>query len=167
LKHNGPAIRGACRQFIAPCRQLGLFAHAVAAIDGSKFKAVNNRDKNFTRAKMERRLAQIEESVARYLSQLDTADLQEPTEAGRGPAGSRSNLWFKATGGCRASCGAHAASLLQAVCLKPNLASGLFREWAAGRLALALRRLVGRHVGLRLVFVRLRFLIFLIASLSL
>jgi hypothetical protein len=51
------------------------------AIDGSKFKAVNNRDKNFTRAKMERRLAQIDESVARYLSQLDTADLQEPSEA--------------------------------------------------------------------------------------
>jgi Transposase DDE domain len=54
---------------------------ASVAIDGSKFKAVNNRDKNFTRAKMERRLAQIEESVARYLSQLDTADLQEPSEA--------------------------------------------------------------------------------------
>ena len=47
------------------------------------------------------------------------------------------------------------------------LASGLFRERAAGRLALALRRFVGRHIGLRLVFVRLRFLIFLIASLSL
>jgi hypothetical protein len=54
---------------------------ASVAIDGSKFKAVNNRDKNFTRAKMERRLAQIDESVARYLSQLDTADLQEPSEA--------------------------------------------------------------------------------------
>jgi hypothetical protein len=51
------------------------------AVDGSKFKAVNNRDKNFTRAKMERRLAQIDDSVARYLSQLDTADLQEPSEA--------------------------------------------------------------------------------------
>ena len=51
------------------------------AIDGSKFKAVNNRDKNFTRAKVERRRAQLEESVARYLSQLDTADRQEPTEA--------------------------------------------------------------------------------------
>ena len=50
-------------------------------IDGSKFKAVNNRDKNFTRAKMERRLAQIEESVARYLRQLDSADRQEPSEA--------------------------------------------------------------------------------------
>ena len=44
-KDNGPAIRGACRQFIALCRQLGLFAHAVAAIDGSKFKAADARDK--------------------------------------------------------------------------------------------------------------------------
>src|SRR2546426_7588297 len=49
-KDNGPAIRRACRQFIALCRQLGLFAHAVAAIDGSKFKAANARDKNFTKA---------------------------------------------------------------------------------------------------------------------
>ena len=51
------------------------------AIDGSKFKAVNNRDRNFTRAKVERRRAQIEESVARYLQQLDTADRHEPSEA--------------------------------------------------------------------------------------
>jgi hypothetical protein len=51
------------------------------AIDGSKFKAVNNRDRNFTRAKMDRRMAQIEESVARYLQQLDSADRQEPSEA--------------------------------------------------------------------------------------
>ena len=70
-----------CAQFVAVCREIGLLTKASVAIDGSKFKAVNNRDKNFTRAKMERRLAQIEESVARYLSQLDTADLQEPTEA--------------------------------------------------------------------------------------
>src|SRR5258707_9636725 len=77
-KDNGPAIRKACAQFVALCREMGLLTKASVAIDGSKFKAVNNRDKNFTRAKMERRLAQIEESVARYLSQLDTADLQEP-----------------------------------------------------------------------------------------
>ncbi len=63
------------------CRQIGLLGDAVVAIDGSKFKAVNNRDKNFTRAKMERRMAQIEESVARYLQQLDSADRQEPSEA--------------------------------------------------------------------------------------
>jgi hypothetical protein len=80
-KDNGPAIRKVCAQFVALCRTIGLLTKASVAIDGSKFKAVNNRDKNFTRAKMERRLAQIDESVARYLSQLDTADLQEPSEA--------------------------------------------------------------------------------------
>jgi transposase len=80
-RDNGPAIRKVCAHFVALCRELGLLTNASVAIDGSKFKAVNTRDKNFTRAKMERRLAQIEESVARYLSQLDTADLQEPSEA--------------------------------------------------------------------------------------
>jgi len=80
-RDNGPAIRKVCAQFVALCRAIGLLTRASVAIDGSKFKAVNNRDKNFTRAKMERRLAQIEESVARYLSQLDTADRQEPSEA--------------------------------------------------------------------------------------
>jgi transposase len=80
-KDNGAAIRKVCAQFVALCRSIGLLTQASVAIDGSKFKAVNNRDKNFTRAKMERRLAQIDESVARYLSQLDTADLQEPSEA--------------------------------------------------------------------------------------
>jgi transposase len=80
-KDNGRAIRKVCGRFVGLCRELGLLTSASVAIDGSKFKAVNTRDKNFTRAKMERRLAQIEESVARYLSQLDTADLQEPSEA--------------------------------------------------------------------------------------
>jgi transposase len=80
-KDNGPAIRQVCARFIMLCRSLGLFGDASVVIDGSKFKAVNNRDKNFTRAKMERRLAQIEESVARYLGQLDSADRQEPSEA--------------------------------------------------------------------------------------
>jgi transposase len=79
-KDNGPAIRKVCAQFVMLCRRIGLLTTPSVAIDGSKFKAVNNRDKNFTRAKMERRLAQIEESVGRYLSQLDTADLQEPSE---------------------------------------------------------------------------------------
>src|SRR5690349_20878746 len=80
-KDNGPAIRKVCACFVALCRELGLLTSASVAIDGSKFKAVNTRDKNFTRAKMDRRLAQIEESVARYLSQLETADRQEPSEA--------------------------------------------------------------------------------------
>ena len=80
-KDNGTAIRKVCARFIALCRTIGLLTQASVAIDGSKFKAVNNRDRNFTRAKVERRLAQIEESVARYLQQLDTADRQEPSEA--------------------------------------------------------------------------------------
>src|SRR5262249_8352475 len=80
-KDNGAAIRKVCAQFVALFRELCWLTQASVAIDGSKFKAVNNRDKNFTRAKMERRLAQIDESVARYLRQLDTADLQEPSEA--------------------------------------------------------------------------------------
>jgi transposase len=80
-KDNGTAIRKVCARFVALCRMMGLLTQAGVAIDGSKFKAVNNRDKNFTRAKMDRRMAQIEESVARYLQQLDTADRQEPSEA--------------------------------------------------------------------------------------
>jgi len=80
-KDNGPAIRKVCARFVELCRAMGLLTKASVAIDGSKFKAVNNRDRNFTRAKMERRMEQIEESVARYLQQLDTADRQEPSEA--------------------------------------------------------------------------------------
>jgi transposase len=76
-KDNGKAIRGVCRQFVVLCRELDLFTQEVVAIDGSKFKAVNNRDRNFTSAKMQRRMQQIEESIDRYLGQLDTADRQE------------------------------------------------------------------------------------------
>src|SRR6202030_2157501 len=80
-KDNGRAIRKVCRQFIVLCRQLNLFTEAIVAIDGSKFKAVNNRDKNFTPAKMQRRMAQIEASIARYLAAMDTADRAEPEVA--------------------------------------------------------------------------------------
>jgi hypothetical protein len=80
-KDNGPAIREVCAQLVQLCRRLGLLIKASVAIDGSKFKAVNDRDKNFTRNKVERRRKQLEESVARYLSQLDAADRQDPSEA--------------------------------------------------------------------------------------
>jgi transposase len=80
-KDSGRAIRQVCAQFVTLCRTLGLLNTASVAIDGSKFKAVNNRDRNFTRAKVERRRVQIEESVARYLRQLDTADRHEPSDA--------------------------------------------------------------------------------------
>ena len=78
-KDNGEAIRKVCREFVMLCRKLELLNAASVAIDGSKFKAVNARDRNFTQAKMQRRLEQIDESIARYLSQLDSADRQGPT----------------------------------------------------------------------------------------
>src|ERR1700694_6191123 len=67
-KDNGLALRRVCARFVELCREMGLLATVSVAIDGSKFKAVNNRDKNFTRAKVERRRAQLEASVARSLS---------------------------------------------------------------------------------------------------
>src|SRR4029077_16076719 len=70
-----------CRRFVLMCRRLKLFTHAIVAVDGSKFKAVNNRDKNFTPHKLEQRMRQIDESIERYLSALDTIDRTEPTEA--------------------------------------------------------------------------------------
>ena len=73
-KDNGKAIREVCRTFVALCRELDLLSVASVAIDGSKFKAVNARDKNFTKAKMKRRLERIEESIERYMAQLETAD---------------------------------------------------------------------------------------------
>jgi len=79
-KDNGAAIRRVCRQFVILCRNLNLFADAFVAIDGSKFKAVNNRDRNFTRAKMRRRIAEVDATVERYLQQLAEADRQEPAE---------------------------------------------------------------------------------------
>jgi len=73
-KDNGEAIRNACREFVLLCRGLGLFKEAAVAIDGSKFKAVNNRDKNFTDRKITARLQQLDDSVNRYLTELDRAD---------------------------------------------------------------------------------------------
>ena len=82
-KDNGKAIRGVCREFVMLCRHLDVFTQAIVAIDGSKFKGVNHRDRNFTPAKMKRRLEQLEASIDRYLGQLDSADQGEPgvTEA--------------------------------------------------------------------------------------
>jgi len=73
-RDNGEAIRKVCREFVLLCRSLGLFEDATVAIDGSKFKAVNNRDKNFTENKLQARMQQLDESVARYLAELDRAD---------------------------------------------------------------------------------------------
>jgi len=80
-KDNGKAISKVCRQFVVMCQQLDLFSDAVVAIDGSKFKAVNSSDRNFTDAKLKRRMAEIEANISRYLAELDTADRQEPGTA--------------------------------------------------------------------------------------
>jgi len=80
-KENGKAIRSVCRQFVVLCQRLDLFSDALVAIDGSKFKAVNNRDRNFTAAKLQRRMQEIEASIERYLVEMDTADRQEPAIA--------------------------------------------------------------------------------------
>ena len=76
-RDNGPAIRAVCSRFVVLCRRLSLFARAVVAIDGSKFKAVNSRDKNYTVAKVGKRMEQVEASIARYLATLDRADREE------------------------------------------------------------------------------------------
>ncbi len=73
-KDQGAAIRRVCREFVLLCRRLNLFSDALVAIDGSKFKAVNNRDKNFTDRKLQARIEQLEARIARYLTELDRAD---------------------------------------------------------------------------------------------
>src|SRR6202163_2508626 len=80
-KDNGNAIRNVCRQFIVLCRRLDLFSQSIVAIDGSKFKAVNNRDRNFTGGKVRARMEQIEQSIERYLAAMDTADRTQPDVA--------------------------------------------------------------------------------------
>ena len=77
-RDNGPGIRNVCKQFVILCRQIGLFANAVVAIDGCKFKAVNAHDRNFTRGKVAKRLEQIDRCIERYMVALDTADRQSP-----------------------------------------------------------------------------------------
>lgn len=76
-KNNGAAIQSVCARFVDLCVDIGMFKNAAAAIDGAKFKAVNSRDRNFTRGKLKRRMEQINESIGRYLEALDAADLQE------------------------------------------------------------------------------------------
>jgi transposase len=79
-RDNGRGIRVACSQFVAICRKLKLLVDGVVAVDGSKFKAVNNRDRNFTPNKLEQRMKQIQESIDRYLQALDTADRTQPDD---------------------------------------------------------------------------------------
>src|SRR5512138_28369 len=79
-RDNGAGIRNVCRRFVVLCRDLKLFSQAIVAIDSSKFKAVNSRDRNFTPGKIDKRQQQIEQSIQRYLKALETADRTQPAE---------------------------------------------------------------------------------------
>ena len=79
-RDNGEGIRNVCRRFVQLCRELKLFTQAIVAVDSSKFKAVNSRDRNFTPGKVDKRQEQIEESIQRYLTALETADRTQPAE---------------------------------------------------------------------------------------
>jgi transposase len=79
-RDNGTGIRNVCRRFVTLCREFKLFSQALVAIDGSKFKAVNTRDRNFTTGKIDKRQQKIEESIQRYLNALETADRTQPAE---------------------------------------------------------------------------------------
>jgi len=81
-RENGVGIGNVCRRFVQLCQQLKLFSQAIVAIDSSKFKAVNSRDRNFTPGKIDKRQEQIEQSIERYLTALETADRTKPAEIG-------------------------------------------------------------------------------------
>lgn len=80
-KDNGDAIRRVCREFVLLCRRLDLFSSTMIAVDGSKFKAVNNADRAFSKAKIKRRREKIDESIDRYLQEIIKADRQDTTES--------------------------------------------------------------------------------------
>ena len=82
-RDHGAAIQRACRRFVMLCRQLGLIAGSMVAVDGSRFRAVNARDRNFTPVTIRRRMEQVDDSIERYLGMLDTADRQEGGAAER------------------------------------------------------------------------------------
>ncbi|HFZ0983045.1 TPA: IS1182 family transposase [Klebsiella aerogenes] len=82
-KNNGKGIRNACRAFIDLCRQMQMFTDVVIAIDGSKFKAVNSKQNNFTPQKAKDHIARVEQSISHYLSELDEADKNAKSDASK------------------------------------------------------------------------------------
>ena len=102
-KDHGAAIRKVCREFVLLCRRLQLFADGIVAIDGSKFKAVNNRDKNFTNRKIEVRMQQLEHSINRYLAELDRADRQPRARSPRARVASEGEGRARSSSRCASS----------------------------------------------------------------
>ena len=81
-KDHPEALRAVKREFTVFCKQLGLFSAALVFVDGSKFRAVNNKDRNFTEPRLEKLLALIDEQIEKYLAQLDEEDAQEAGQPG-------------------------------------------------------------------------------------
>ncbi|MDO6693170.1 IS1182 family transposase [Aliiglaciecola sp. 3_MG-2023] len=76
-KDNGKGIKNVCRKFVELCRQLNMFDESVFVIDGCKFKAVNNKSKNYTPSKVQFHIDRVEKSIEKYLSQMDAKDGDE------------------------------------------------------------------------------------------
>ncbi|GLC62429.1 hypothetical protein PLESTB_001898600 [Pleodorina starrii] len=79
-RDNGPGIRRSCAQFVELSRRIGVLKGACVAIDGSKFRAVNSRDRNFTKGKIASRIAHLEADVERYIAEMVRVDRQEEGE---------------------------------------------------------------------------------------
>ncbi|SFG20165.1 transposase [Neptunomonas qingdaonensis] len=120
-KNNGKGIRKVCGEFVQICRKLNLFTDAYVAIDGSKFKGVNTRDKNFTKAKIKRRLEQIDESIARYLGQIASAGEYEC------PAGERL-IWRFTTQEHGKTINRYASSRCPNCSMKKQCTTGTYRR---------------------------------------
>jgi len=93
-KNNRDGIKNTCKQFVEVCRQLNMFGGAEFAIDGSKFKAVNNKAKNYTVAKIKSNIKKTEDSIQKFMEQMDAADKAESgAKSGVSP---EKLAWFKA-----------------------------------------------------------------------
>jgi transposase len=80
-KDNARALPGVFREFTRVCRELNLYGGELVGIDGSKFRAVNSADRNFTEAKLTKRLQWIEEKIAKYLAALQAEDEADSNES--------------------------------------------------------------------------------------
>jgi transposase len=95
-KDNADAIKKVCKEFVFLCKHLDLFGGELVAIDGSKFRAVNSKKRNFNEAKLRKKLKEIDEKIDMYFEELEYNDLQE-NNVNSPDAGSRMSLCFEST----------------------------------------------------------------------
>ena len=82
-KDNRHAFKAVFRQFVLLCRKLDLFGRELIAVDGTRLKAVNSTDRNFTREKLTKLIQSADERLADYLARLDRTDAEEDTASSR------------------------------------------------------------------------------------